>query len=163
MGQGRAVLISSHLLAELEEICDRVAIIELGRLVAQGTVAAVKAQARAAVAASAATAAVSGASTTAAGTTVPVPQRSVRIELRLATDPPVDPATVARQIAQEPGLSAVHEEGHDSWTATFTGSASDQSRCLTRLLAAGIPIYHVAARAENLEDAFMQLTEGKVQ
>ncbi len=160
-GQGRAVLISSHLLAELEEICDRVAIIELGRLVAHGTVAAVKAQARAASAASIAAASTSA--TPADGAAAPVPQRAVRIELRLATDPPVDPALVARQFAQEPALSAVHEEGHDSWTATFTGSAAEQSRCLARLLAAGIPIYHVAARAENLEDAFMQLTEGKVQ
>lgn len=37
-GQGKAILISSHILTELAEMCDRVAIIELGRLVATGTV-----------------------------------------------------------------------------------------------------------------------------
>jgi ABC-2 type transport system ATP-binding protein len=36
--QGKAILISSHILTELAEMCDRVAIIELGRLVATGTV-----------------------------------------------------------------------------------------------------------------------------
>ncbi len=35
--QGRTILISSHILAELEELCDRVAIIEAGRMLAQGT------------------------------------------------------------------------------------------------------------------------------
>ncbi len=36
--QGKAVLISSHILTELAEICDRVGIIEQGRLVATGSV-----------------------------------------------------------------------------------------------------------------------------
>ncbi|MBW3578406.1 MAG: ABC transporter ATP-binding protein [Actinobacteria bacterium] len=35
--QGRTILISSHILAELEEVCDRVGIIEAGRMLAQGT------------------------------------------------------------------------------------------------------------------------------
>jgi ABC-2 type transport system ATP-binding protein len=35
---GKAILVSSHILTELAEVCDRVAIIELGRLVATGTV-----------------------------------------------------------------------------------------------------------------------------
>jgi len=36
--QGKAILISSHILTELAEICDRVGIIEQGRVVAVGTV-----------------------------------------------------------------------------------------------------------------------------
>jgi ABC-2 type transport system ATP-binding protein len=35
---GKAILISSHILTELAEMCDRVAIIEVGRLIATGTV-----------------------------------------------------------------------------------------------------------------------------
>ncbi len=35
---GKAVLISSHILTELAEMCDRVAIVKLGRLVAVGTI-----------------------------------------------------------------------------------------------------------------------------
>jgi ABC-2 type transport system ATP-binding protein len=37
--EGKAILISSHILTELAEMCDRVAIVELGQLVAVGTVA----------------------------------------------------------------------------------------------------------------------------
>jgi len=142
--QGRAILISSHILSELEEVCDQVAIIEQGSLVATGTVAAVKSQARAA-------------------RTEPDGVRAVRLELRLAADPAPDPAQVARLLAQEPALTEVRAEGHDCWTAAFCGPATEQARCVARLVAAGLPIYHVAARAENLEDAFMRLTEGKVQ
>jgi len=37
--EGRTVLLSSHLLGEIEQICDRVGVIREGRLIAQGTVA----------------------------------------------------------------------------------------------------------------------------
>jgi ABC-2 type transport system ATP-binding protein len=37
--QGKTVLITSHLLAQIEEVCDRVAILDRGRLLVSGTVA----------------------------------------------------------------------------------------------------------------------------
>jgi ABC-2 type transport system ATP-binding protein len=37
VGQGRTVFLSSHILTEVERICDRVAIVDRGRLVAEGT------------------------------------------------------------------------------------------------------------------------------
>jgi ABC-2 type transport system ATP-binding protein len=36
--QGKTVLITSHLLGQIEDICDRVAILDRGRLVVEGTV-----------------------------------------------------------------------------------------------------------------------------
>jgi len=147
-GQGRAILISSHILSELEEVCDHVAIIELGRLIANGSVASVKSHARAA---------------TADQQAASPGGRRVRIELRLAAEPLPDAAIIERLLAQEPLLSEVRSEGHDCCTATFTGSTIDQSACVARLITAGLPLYHLAARAENLEDAFMRLTEGTVQ
>jgi ABC-2 type transport system ATP-binding protein len=48
---GKAVLISSHILTELAEICDKVGIIEQGRLLAVGTVAEISAKAQAQAAA----------------------------------------------------------------------------------------------------------------
>src|SRR5690606_14367911 len=35
--QGKAILISSHLLGELENVCDRVAFLSKGRLLSEGT------------------------------------------------------------------------------------------------------------------------------
>lgn len=44
-GEGRTVLVSSHLLSEIEQACDRVAILSRGRSVASGTLAEVMAAA----------------------------------------------------------------------------------------------------------------------
>jgi ABC-2 type transport system ATP-binding protein len=46
-GDGKAILISSHILTELAEMCDAVAIIELGKIVASGPVNAIQSTARA--------------------------------------------------------------------------------------------------------------------
>jgi ABC-2 type transport system ATP-binding protein len=40
--QGHTILVSSHILAELEEMCDRVGIIEAGKVLAQGTPAEIR-------------------------------------------------------------------------------------------------------------------------
>ena len=37
--RGRAILVNSHLLSEIEQTCDRVAVLRTGRVVAQGTIA----------------------------------------------------------------------------------------------------------------------------
>src|SRR5207253_315435 len=37
--QGKTVLITSHLLAQIEEVCDRIAILDRGRLILEGAVA----------------------------------------------------------------------------------------------------------------------------
>ena len=43
LGQGnRTVLLSSHLMGEVEQVCDRVGVIREGRLVAEGTVAEIR-------------------------------------------------------------------------------------------------------------------------
>ena len=39
VGEGRTVLLSSHLLDEVEKICDEVAIVDRGRVVVQGSIA----------------------------------------------------------------------------------------------------------------------------
>jgi ABC-2 type transport system ATP-binding protein len=41
-GQGITIVLSSHLLAEVEELCNRVAIIQRGRIVYEGEIAALK-------------------------------------------------------------------------------------------------------------------------
>lgn len=46
-GDGKAILISSHILTELSEMCDAVAIIELGKIVAAGSVSSIQATSRA--------------------------------------------------------------------------------------------------------------------
>src|SRR4029077_18932792 len=41
-GEGMTVVLSSHLLAEVEELCNRVAIVQTGRIVYEGEISALK-------------------------------------------------------------------------------------------------------------------------
>ena len=154
-GQGKAIFISSHILAELEELCTSVAIIEQGGLIATGRVAELKARMNAGTSATQVTQNASpgnGSSTTAgitAGTT---------IEIRLAAETP----RLHAIIAEEPGLSQVQVD-HLLITAQVSGDHADQAALLARLIAAGLPVCHFAARARNLEDLFLHVTEGRVQ
>ena len=140
-GQGRTVLISSHILSELEEVSDQIVIIERGRLVAAGSVAAVKSKARAAAVEAS-------------------PDKKQRLELRFAGP---DDEAVRRTLAEQAGIEDLRQEGHDSWTMTVAQDPAQQAALVKALVTAGHPLCHVAARAGNLEDAFMHLTEGRVQ
>ena len=138
--QGKAIFISSHILAELEELCSGVAIIEQGRLVATGAVADIKSKAVAT------REAVHGA------------KSEWVVELRLAAIH--DGLDVL--LAEQPELSRVQVAG-TTVTAVCAGGNAAQAAVLKRLIAAGVPIYHCAGRSENLEDLFLHITEGKVQ
>jgi ABC-2 type transport system ATP-binding protein len=138
--QGKAIFISSHILAELEELCAGVAIIEQGRLVACGPVRDIKSKAVAA------REAVQG-------------QRSEWVvEFRLTTEH----QGLDRILAEQPELSRVQIAG-TSVTMICAGGNTAQAAVLKRLIGLGVPIYHCAGRSENLEDLFLHITEGKVQ
>jgi ABC-2 type transport system ATP-binding protein len=141
--QGKAIFISSHILAELEELCDGVAIIEQGRLVRSGRVNEIKASVEA-VLEHRATA---------------EPQKHVTVlEIRLAAPHP----EAARILAEQPELREVAVE-NTLITAHCSGNAAAQAALLKRLVEAGLPVCRFAGREQNLEDLFLHLTEGKVQ
>ncbi|MBA3847837.1 MAG: ABC transporter ATP-binding protein [Planctomycetes bacterium] len=138
--QGKAIFISSHILAELEELCHGVAIIERGELVASGRVDDIKARAQAAMRAS------------------DKGERAAVLELRLATAHP----SLATILAEQPELSDVRIENTRA-TARVRGDEAAVAALVKRLVHAGVPLCHIASRDDNLEDLFMHLTEGKVQ
>lgn len=140
--QGKAILVSSHILAELEEMCHAVAIIEQGQLVATGRVSEVKARFRAAREEAAKAS----------------QHHAHVIELRLAADHP----RLAEVLAEQP---EIQEPAIDGLLVTFRmgGDAEARSALLRRLIAGGLAVCHFATRDENLEDVFLHLTEGKVQ
>ncbi len=140
--QGKAIFISSHILAELEELCDGVAIIEQGKLVRSGRVNEIKASVEAVL----------------EGRANAEPQKHVTVlEIRLATPHP----DAARILAEQPELREVSIE-NTLITAQCGGNAAAQAALLKRLVEAGLPVCRFAGREQNLEDLFMHLTEGKV-
>lgn len=143
-GQGKSVLISSHILAELEELCSAVAIIELGRLIAAGSVAQVR---------SAAMTARDAAPLDPASANLPA-----TVEIALASETP----RFREILAERPGVSGIQVSGRFA-TCNVLGSDADHAQLLRALVESGLPVCRFAARGRNLEDAFLHLTKGQVQ
>ena len=147
--QGKSIFISSHILAELEELCTSVAIIEQGGLIATGRVSDLKAQLD--------------------GGTHPrqpvgdaaVPTAAAHlavVEIRFAHEV----EGLALRLAEEPALTNVQLD-HLSLTASVSGGPEEHAALLTRLVGLGLPVCRFGVRGRNLEDLFMHVTEGRVQ
>ncbi len=148
--QGKAVLISSHILTELSEICDTCAIIEQGHLLATGTVQEVLARTSNAAAFSEVEL------TLFAGPGVSLDEVGKRAERLLLEQALVSNVAVMNHTVrfrfelgpgQTPGPSWVEEAS---------------VRVLRALVAAEIPVATFRAREHDLEDAFMSVTKGRV-
>jgi ABC-2 type transport system ATP-binding protein len=127
---GKAVLISSHILTELAEICHRVGIIEQGRLLAVGSVEEISARA--------------------------VDRGVVRV--RVLSD-------VERLQQWLAARDHVAELKCDGQLATFThfGDQPSEAALLRAMVDAGFDVIEFGARHKSLEDAFLHVTEGRVQ
>jgi ABC-2 type transport system ATP-binding protein len=148
-GQGKAVLISSHILTELSEICDSCAIIEQGKLLATGSVADVLAR-----------------------TAGSAPHCELQLKL-FAREGLADACARAERLLLEQPYVAKVLVSPDAvrvrlelpkGTAPTPGWAEEASvRLLKALVAAELPVSSFQARELDLEDAFMTVTQGKVQ
>ena len=132
----KAVLISSHILTELGEICDSTAIIEAGKLIACGSVDTIRSEYR---------------------------RREKQTEgtpLRIRTlERPED---LDQWLLEQPFVSHVTRNQHVV-TCNFNERDTAQHELLKRMLDAGFPIVEFHGQQESLEDAFMALTEGVTQ
>jgi len=130
----KTVLISSHILTELGEICDSAAIIEAGRVLAAGTVEELQ--------------------------STPRRQRSGRSALTVRVLGDADP--VERWLLQQPFVVAT-EGGGSAVAVDFEGDEAARSELLRGLVAEGFPVVEFGGKVESLEDAFMAITKGVVQ
>lgn len=131
------VVLSSHLLSEIENICDDVVIMNLGQIVAKGSVAEVLGQA----------------------SQDPARQNSVRVRVEdrsvAAAESSIDGLDGVRRLGSEPGgwlaVEFVDAQGapvHDI----------DRNLVLDALIRAGIPILGFEVAGGRLQDVFLQLT-----
>jgi ABC-2 type transport system ATP-binding protein len=148
--QGKAVLISSHILTELSEICDSCAIIEQGRLLDTGPVSEVLSRTAGAA-------------------------PSSELELRLFAPPEgLEEAgrKAERLLLEQPLVTKVVAEGQTirlklelpagtAPTPQWVDEAS--ARLIQVLVAAQVPVCSFQTHALDLEDAFMNVTRGRVQ
>ncbi|MHB8873556.1 MAG: ABC transporter ATP-binding protein [Myxococcaceae bacterium] len=147
--QGKAVLISSHILTELSEICDTCAIIEQGKLLATGPVSEILAR-----------------------TSGGVVTRELRLRLA-ATGPALEEALsrAERLLLEQPGVAGVSGEGGalrvrielPKGTAPTPGWSDEvAARLLKVLINAALPVCSFQTHELDLEDAFMTVTRGRV-
>ena len=131
LGKTHTVILSSHILSEVQSVCDRVLIIAHGRLVAQGTPEELAAR------------------LTAKGTITATAQGSREEILAAAgTVPGLTNLTVTKEKDGEVSFTAVSTEGTD-----LRGALSQA------LAGAGCPVLDLRAETMSLEDVFLQLTE----
>jgi ABC-2 type transport system ATP-binding protein len=130
------VVLSSHLLSEIEGICDDVVIMNQGQIVAKGSVTDVLGQAAS------------------DGTT----ERTVRVRV------PVDQVdAAAARIAAMDGATVTDLDPR-GWVSVQVGSSAasatdaDRNRVLETLIASGIPILGFEVAGGRLQDVFLQLT-----
>jgi ABC-2 type transport system ATP-binding protein len=144
--RGVGVVLSSHLLSEIERICDDVVIMNAGRIVATGTVADVVGRASEGGARA----------------------RSIRIKVPPAS---TDQAAHALEGTSDVAVVAVVDRA-GGWLsvemAELGGSSTDgdglaRNRVLDALISAEVPILAVEQTAARLQDVFLELTAETIQ
>lgn len=128
---GKTVLISSHILPELSEMCDALTIIDHGKLVFSGTVEALGEH-------------MNG---------------NAPVVIRLAGDAGME--TVQRATAlirQQPGVTGVGREAENTLTVALEGGDAEAAQLL-RALSASVPVVDFHRAPLNLEKVFMEVTK----
>ncbi|MDG1875382.1 MAG: ABC transporter ATP-binding protein [Mariniblastus sp.] len=135
--EGKALLVSSHILTELAEMCDRVGIIEHGRLLAVGTVEEILNQQR------------HGDSDE--------PEK-IKIELVVLSD-----IQFAKQWLESNDGVVVDRVAQKTLQVVMSGDTEAQADLLTKMIGAGIRVLSYSGKQKSLEDVFLTVTRGKVQ
>lgn len=138
----KTVLISSHILTELGEICDSAAIIEAGKILASGSIKEIRNQQRQ------------------VGNT----ETDTLLITRLATNTKANTETerLERWLAEQPYVKQVTITG-DAIHFAFSAGQLEQHQLLIQLIEQKFPIIEFHQKTESLEDAFMAITKGVMQ
>jgi ABC-2 type transport system ATP-binding protein len=124
----RLIFMSSHLLSEVSELCDEIAIIDHGKLITYDTLQNV-------------TAKFSG------GENV--------IEVGLIR--PIDESTLTRSVSKVPGILSVERADTKGLRLKFTGGLESQERILAELVKLGIGVVSFRPAGSQLEDVYLNL------
>lgn len=146
---GKSLLVSSHILTELAEMCDRVAIIEQGNLLAVGTVEEIL---------SGKLLAQPTAIATADSPTPSVVNERVQIEVSVVADFPAAKSWLEQREDIE---SVAMRQGQLSFE--YPAATEQRAALLADMINAGIQVSSFSERQLSLEDAFLRVTQGRVQ
>jgi len=127
-GKQRLIFMSSHILSEVSEVCDEVAMIDHGKLVVYDTISNV-------------TAKFSGG------------ENAVEVGLQR----PVDTIVLSRQIASLSGVVSAEQKDGKNLTIRFSGGLDVQERLLSDLVQMKIGVISYKPASSELEDVYLKL------
>ena len=128
---GKTIVISSHILPELEELCTSVAIVDHGQVLAQGRVADIERRLR----------------------------YGAVLRVRVLGD--TEAIEAARDFfATEPRVASVAILEDGQIELGFRGDDTESADLLTRAIGSGIRVVSFARAASDLEELFLQVTSG---
>ncbi len=130
---GKTILFSSHILADVGELCTRVGIIEEGKLVALGTLQQLSQHV--------------------------MPHRQLHIGL---LDRKEEAQIMLQSMPGVSEVRAVDDASRASLEVDFIGEDEAIHQLLAKLLAQGFPVIHFSEESKNLEEVFMRTTKGIV-
>jgi ABC-2 type transport system ATP-binding protein len=126
---GKTIVISSHILPELEELCTSVAIVDRGRVLASGTVESIQARFR----------------------------RGLVVRARVLGET-ADVDTAARFLASQPEVGGVETLPDGRLELALRGPDDVAADLLARTVAAGHRVAAFAPAVSDLEELFLQIT-----
>jgi ABC-2 type transport system ATP-binding protein len=140
---GKTIMISSHILSELEEICDQIGIIEHGQLVFSGTLEEIRPRLGL--------------------------QSKVRVRVLGNESRALELLSVLPQIqnveligTQPPSTGLTPDAGGATLLVTFKEGASTDGLVARTLVHGGVDLVYLQPEQLKLDDAFLQLTKGIV-
>ena len=138
----KTVLISSHILTELGEICDSVVIIEAGRVLASGSIEELQRRA--------------GSTGGAEGEDASQAVTEIVVTVLGGTD------ELERWLVQQPFVEQVSLAGRRA-IVSFSGDDDARHELLKSLVNSGVRVVSFEAKVQTLEDTFMRITRGELQ
>jgi ABC-2 type transport system ATP-binding protein len=133
---GKTIFFSTHILADVAEICTQVGIVEGGKLVAQGSIAEMQRRL--------------------------MPHRRVHIKL-LGQLEAAQQALLGREGVLEMRAPAINGGGtHPILEVDFAGDDAGVSALLQHLVSQNIPVLHFTESVQDVEEMFMKVTKGIV-
>ncbi len=164
--QKKAIFLSSHILSELQDICDGAVIIEQGKLLSAGTLNELLAQVNGAPMPPPAPAPAqpqSGETADLSGAAAPPPPvmpKGVSITLKT---PRGEAEPVRLKLLEHPLTRSVDLFDDDEVHAVIEGTDAEVSRVVGTVFAAGLTVLSFTRNQMGLEELFMKITQGKVQ
>lgn len=134
--EGKSLLISSHILSELAEVCDRVAIIEKGKLLAIGSVDSLLNK----------------------GSEDSQEEKLVQLEVKFISE-----LSEAVRWFDARNDVALISSTENSIVFNYAACHKRQSKFLAELVSSKLEIYEFSEKQTSLEDVFLSVTRGEVQ